>query len=156
MAVHVFSSCLIIYIHILLMLFTLLLSHQPHTLQRSHKNLSNQRLPVFINTKENEIKMYLFNDSASFYDISTRFRNCSDTVVFFGFNLFIIRSYAPHCEAWYNHSKTPSASYCLYLSVLPRYHNKNNHFDQENINIWYSIQPMGMNKLDALVTIMYV
>jgi len=39
----------------------------------------------------------------------------------------------------------------FYLSVLPRYHNKNDHFDQENTNIWYSIQPMGKNKLGEFV-----
>ena len=30
----------------------------------------------------------------------------------------------------------------FYLSVLPRYHDNNSTFDEENSNIWYSMQPI--------------
>ncbi|CAC5368023.1 SAMD8 [Mytilus coruscus] len=43
----------------------------------------------------------------------------------------------------------------FYLSILPRYHNKgHDDFDTENTNIWYSMQPMGKNKLGELVNVM--
>ncbi|XP_076105700.1 uncharacterized protein KIAA1958-like [Mytilus galloprovincialis] len=43
----------------------------------------------------------------------------------------------------------------FYLSILPRYHNKgHDDFDTENTNTWYSMRPMGKNKLGDLVKVM--
>jgi hypothetical protein len=39
----------------------------------------------------------------------------------------------------------------FYLSVLPRYHDNNSTFDEENSNIWYSMQPMEKNHLGEIV-----
>jgi len=42
----------------------------------------------------------------------------------------------------------------FYLSVLPRYHGNNSNIELESSSVWYSLQPMGKNKLGELAKTM--
>ncbi|CAG2184985.1 unnamed protein product [Mytilus edulis] len=64
-----------------------------------------------------------------------------------------VKTFKTYIQRRSTESLKPDSNF--YLSILPRYHNKGpDDFDTENTNTWYSMQPMGKNKLGELIKVM--